>query len=182
MSQRKFKLTLHATIHQTDTVMAIKNFCSIEVPKDTFLLSTRHLRRSLPEDNWWRRSLPERCKFHRAITCKYQTIYGSITHILTSYLVMDGLKWCLIHYFAISCTPLPHGNRDDLGVHVPPRPLIYEYLLPQAPRNPPMFPQRPRSSQQQLLVMTSNSAQQTKKQYMKHATLRGTLLPCDLLE
>ena len=46
---------------------------------------------------------------------------------------------------------------------MPPRPLIYEYLLPQAPRNPPMFPQRPRSAQQQLLVMTSNNAKQTKK-------------------
>ena len=52
MSQRKLKLTLHAAIHQTDIVMSIKNFCSIEVSKDTLLLSTRHLRRSLLEDNW----------------------------------------------------------------------------------------------------------------------------------
>ena len=52
MSQRKVKLTLHANIHQTNIFMAIKNFCSIEVSKDTLLLSTRHLRRSLPEDNW----------------------------------------------------------------------------------------------------------------------------------
>ena len=110
------------------------------------------------------------CRCHRTITCKYQTIYGSIIHILTSYLVWDGLKWCLIHYFAISCTPLSHGNRDDLGVHVPLRPPLYGYLLPQSPRNPPMFPQRLRSSQQQLLVMTSN--RQKKKQYMKQATLR----------
>ena len=44
MSQRKFKLTLHATIHQTDIVMAIKNFCLIEVSKDTLLLSEVQVR------------------------------------------------------------------------------------------------------------------------------------------